>query len=88
MTAAHNIGCRVGLKTKAAGPDEDAGEIIVEPRKDPRMRRRNQPCSANEMNDALQVERLREKIDQMHLFNPVARAEKNKQVPSQRHRIA
>ena len=50
--------------------------------------RRIGPTLAREVNDALQVIRLREQIDQVHLLDPIAPCQQDYQIARQGYRIA
>jgi hypothetical protein len=51
-------------------------------------RRRIGPTLAREVNDALEVIRLREQIDQVHLLDPISSCHQNYEIARQGDRVA
>jgi hypothetical protein len=86
--AAHGIGCRDALNWKAGGPDEVEDEIIRRTQEEATDSQQNRTGLAREVNDTLQVIRLRKQIDQVNLLDAIPTCQQDYQIARQGYRIA
>ena len=86
--AAHNIPWRDALNWKAGELAAVGDEIVGKAQEEAADFRQNRAGLPRQVNDSLEVIRLREQIDQMNLLDPISTGQQDHQIARQRYRVA